>query len=101
MTAQSENIHGYSDNDFYATGSTTDVWVYLEFKNSKGAAFLSGTHIIANDGAKSMNYSYDGMTLHGTLLKSEVITSEQRVRRGVYVKSTVAGNPTTYRVWAY
>lgn len=97
----SDNIHGYSSNDFYVSATSTDAWVLREFKNSKGDNFLSGVHIVTNDGVKSLAISYDGVTLHGRIDPNEVLTFENRVRRYVYIKSAVAANPTTYRIWAY
>lgn len=93
---------GYSKNDFFVSAATTqDDYEQIIFTNSLNEAFLSGAQIIVCDSANSLDFSYDGVNLHGTLNENESATFDYRARSCIFVKPTSAGNNATYRIMAW
>lgn len=72
------------------TGSFTTVYPF---------GFLGVNIIISNDSSNSLNYSFDGTTLQGTLLANETIELREHANDKIYFNSTAGGD--AFRVWAW
>lgn len=59
----------------------------------------SGNIRICNDGANSLEYSFDGVNVHGLLLKGEIFAYRNRYEAGIAVRGV--GGTTAFRVEAW
>ena len=56
---------------------------------------------INNDGAEAIEYSFDGVTVHGIMYGDESLTDDVRYERRVFVRNLVAGKTSTVRIWSW
>lgn len=93
---------GYAKNDFYVASTTTqDEYERIDFVNAQGDGFIAGGQIVVCDTANALDFSYDGVNLHGTLQEGESATFDHRTRQCIFVKPNSAGNNASYRIWAW
>lgn len=93
---------GYAKNDFFLSSATTqDAYERIDFENALGEGFIAGGEIIVCDSANALDFSFDGVNLHGTLGEAESTTFDYRTRSCIFVKPNSAGNNASYRIWAW
>lgn len=93
---------GYSKNDFFLQGVTTqDPYEKIDFVNSLGNRFVTGGIVIVCDSANLLDFSFDGVNLHGTLSQNESVSFDNRNRECIFVKPNSSGNNASYRIWAW
>jgi len=56
--------------------------------------------LINDDGAETIEYSFDGTNIHGRLTPSQYAYMPYREQSGIYLR-TVSGNPANYRLTVY
>lgn len=62
--------------------------------------FVSSRVRIVNDGPGTVEYSYDGTNVHGTLGSGESVTDDERRERRVFLRRSGPNNATV-RIWAW
>lgn len=62
--------------------------------------FVSSRVLIVNDGPGTLQWSYDGVTLAGTLYNGETKVDDERRERIIFVRKLGAGN-AAFRIWAW
>lgn len=85
-----------SSNSFYIDQATplTGAYVHHLF------GFTSVNISVANDDSTQViQFSFDGATLHGTVLPEEDLSMDWRGQPGIWIKAT--GTPGNYRIWSY
>jgi hypothetical protein len=61
--------------------------------------FDSSRVLIVNDGPGTLQWSYDGVTLAGTLYNGETKVDDERRERWIFFRKV--GGDAAYRVWAW
>lgn len=56
---------------------------------------------IVNDGPGTVEYSFDGITVHGSLQAGESVVDDARRERRIFFRKPVGGMDTDIRVWAW
>lgn len=80
----------YSDNTITAL---TGAFVLQPF------GFTSQSITVINEAAAIMDFSFDGVNIHGKLKNFESTVMDYRAQSGIYLRSSVPGS--AYRVWSY
>jgi hypothetical protein len=88
---------------FTTVNPTTDLWTEYEFidMGRTDYNFESSRVLITNDGAETIEFSFDGVTVHGILYSSEAKVDDERRERHIYVRNAIPGNVSAVRIWAW
>lgn len=86
-----------SANSFFSDQSVTALTgSYV----SQSFGFTSLSINVANDDSvQTIQFSFDGSTLHGVVLPGEAISMDWRAHSSIWLKAV--GTPGNYRVWSY
>jgi len=83
-----------SRNSFYSDAvALTGAFVLQPF------GFMSKSITVINDSAAVVDFSFNGLAVHGKLKGFEAAVMDQRAQSGIYLRSSVPGS--AYRVWSY
>jgi hypothetical protein len=80
----------YSDNTVVAL---TGIFVLQPF------GFTSKSITVINEAAAIMDFSFNGVNVHGKLKNFESTVMDYRAQPGIWLRSSVPGS--AYRVWSY
>lgn len=88
---------------FNAINPTTDAWTEYIFTDQGRTDynFECSRLMIVNDGVESIEFSFDGVTVHGILYGGEAKVDDERRERHIYIRNHIAGNVTAIRLWAW
>jgi hypothetical protein len=62
--------------------------------------FESSRVRVVNDGPETIEYSYDGVNVHGKLSSGEAATDDERRERRIFIRK-VGGANANVRIWAW
>lgn len=65
-----------------------------------GENFESSRLVIVNDGPGTLQWSFDGVTVHGQLNNGESKVDDERRERWIFLRRLGAGS-VAYRIWAW
>jgi hypothetical protein len=94
-------VNGYASGGFYGEVTTTDAWVEVDL------GFASGFQRIICTSANAADLSWDGVhdlvakVRHGKIAQNENLLFDHRTARKIFVKSSVASNAATLRIFAW
>jgi hypothetical protein len=82
---------------------TLDIWTEYPFldQGRTGEGFESVAITVVNDAANPVDFSFDGVTVHGTLYAGEALVNDARRERHIYLKNNVALSASIIRIWAW
>lgn len=90
---------GSTTNPLTPTGTGLSPNVANQLTSPVPPMIWSQTIRLCNDGANSLEYSFDGTNVHGLLLKGEQVVYRNRFEAGISVR--FVGGATTFRVEAW
>lgn len=85
-----------STNSFYVDDTITPLTTSFA---SSSFGFTSKSITVINDSVNVIDFSFDGVNVHGKLRNGEATTMDHRAQTGIYLRSNIAGS--NYRVWSY
>lgn len=100
----SSSVHAYN---FFASASSTAAYVQFVFLNQvSGSAdenvnFLSSELRITNDGGGDIQYSFDGVNVHGVLLTGESLQTNVRREYSIFIRIMPASVASAFRLEAW
>ena len=85
-----------STNSFYVDNTITALTTLFALSSF---GFTSKSITVINDSINVIDFSFDGVNVHGKLRNGEATTMDHRAQTGIYLKSNIAGS--NYRAWSY
>lgn len=85
-----------STNSFYVDNTITPLTTAFVLSPF---GFTSKSITVINDSINVVDFSFDGVNVHGKLRNGEATTMDHRAQTGIYLKSNIAGS--NYRAWSY
>lgn len=82
---------------------TLDVMTEYKFldQGRTGENFESVAITVVNDAANAVDFSFDGVTVHGTLAAGEAMVQDDRRERHIYIMNHTALSASIVRIWAW
>jgi|SRR3990172_379700 len=93
--------------NFYAAATSTVAYVQFVFLNQVSGSvdenvnFMSSEMKLTNDGANAIQFSFDGVNIHGELQTGESLQTNSRREYSIFIRRTPAAGASAFRleVW--
>lgn len=90
-------IPSFESQNFYYNSSEitplTNVFQQFSFNFTSIAIFL------VNDSSNYIEFSFDGINVHGKVFKKEILVFDRIAKTGIYLRGQAGGE--AYRLWAW
>lgn len=85
-----------SRNSFYTDNTVTALTTSFV---QQAFGFMSKSITVINDSVNTVDFSFDGVNVHGKLRNGEATTMDHRAQSSIWLRSNIAGS--AYRTWSY